>query len=598
MLLVSCHRANSDRQIHILVLRLRIFSLAFETSDYLSDAKSEDFCFILPATTDGAPIGVMNEVIRVKEIYHSLAHNHLWHIVYLPEIVLSLFEETNGGHIKEYIDKLLLNSDPSEEAMVLTTITALDSWCEVLLQRAWRSPDWAMNTGVTPCIESCIAGMEGLLREQKMRLVDVSPVRCQARILLFQSEFQLWKRKFRCYSYATVINSTLRQPEARLLEASCVAEAAEDYRVQRQCLVWQFLELKPSQWDSLIRRNIALWKSTRNTPFYLSMLAACLFLVRLWNVPKSMEEFLRDCCIYSDGDPALSTTYLSDDDAQTLRHFDIPAIVQSYSAAIRMFRGRADPAVLPGCNDGDGRMLTSAILHMTDAPTTVLWRHIVESYSCVTYVPFHLWNMHSVIRGTLAALSHRRPEIAGLQKLKDSAVFGLAACCLPPSAIVALKLTSHSNFEVVTFNTGQSIQDDCARPAIRRHLEESQERPLRYRCACCKALYPSHLFKRLVPPLETGGSEGMVGRVCQWHSGRFARVISRSDIEAPWPGQNLEQGPCAQGLVETTTTSEQVCMHCGQVQAWEPCMCECETCWYRAVPCITTYVGIEALGGG
>lgn len=532
--------------------------------------------------------------MKVDQIYQSLVHHRLWQAVYLPEIILSVSKTPFEGDIQQYVDTIISKNDYSDEATNLATITALDSWCEALLQGAWENPEYAVDTKMMQCIESCIETLGNLLTIHSVRFVDISPTRFQARLLLFQTDFQLWRRRFECLPHAIVLDNHLGGGQTPLLEALHLAIAAEDHKVQSQYLEWLLLEAKPSQWGSLMGQNVALWRGTRNTPFYLEVLTSYFILIKPLHAPESVGRTVRRCIRYHQADRGLFSSCLEDSDTRCLRYFAIPTITRSYWIAYHALGLHTVPSILPRYNNiGEDCALAHTTLGIPNGSSGILRRHASEWSSRMIDTSVYLWNTYSILRGALVTRPHRTSVVDLSQRIKASAVFELAADFLPPAAIVALKLTCRSNFEGVTSTIDQTFRDGCASSAIRRHLEESREAPLRYRCACCKALYPSHMFEQLATPFNHDGSQLMFGRICRWHSGRFARVVGQPDLEGS-PEQISGMGPRVKNKQVVRLVTEQVCMHCGRVQAWEACECECETCWYKQVLCTTTYVGVKS----
>ncbi len=193
---------------------------------------------------------------------------------------------------------------------------------------------------------------------------------------------------------------------------------------------------------------------------------------------------------------------------------------------------------------------------------------------------------------------------------------------LPPAATVALHLTNAYLHLLIRPRFERADLDDCAVLAIRSHFEhddsdsDSDRQPLlkspskinntntskkhdrRRRCRLCKSLYPAKLFS---PHCAWPGE--LPARFCAWHASRLARVVAAADCDrqngqvkdkAKDKVKDKSQGSKG-GKLENRWVSrmEAMCMHCGSVQAWGGCRCECESCGVREVRTYTRFLDNE-----
>lgn len=197
-------------------------------------------------------------------------------------------------------------------------------------------------------------------------------------------------------------------------------------------------------------------------------------------------------------------------------------------------------------------------------------------------------------------------------------------------------------------------------PAHKSSLEATTTHPLRagqqpsgqmqQRCALCGNLYPLRLFKSaaspacstqdLSPVRRDPSAEAQAGqeatdhgrerrddlarmrrdqpdwdvvelpqRVCCWHVGRLTRVVRENDeLEAVEgsgrKGNAKESGdrkfmPSRRTRPDTWISRiEQLCMHCGAIQAWRPCHCQCQSCSIRPARAYTRYAKQDWSCGG
>jgi hypothetical protein len=156
---------------------------------------------------------------------------------------------------------------------------------------------------------------------------------------------------------------------------------------------------------------------------------------------------------------------------------------------------------------------------------------------------------------------------------------------LPPDGILALKLTHRYLNEIVPFlpPPKDTPFSECARVALRYYLSRPDPKPSHLRCILCKAVYPIDLFKSSSSPacvsdaISDASQTAVVElpqRLCSWHVGRLARVVHTGS-----GGRN-----------EWTSHMEDMCMHCGAVQSWSRCNCDCGSCGLRSVRTYTRYL--------
>ncbi|KAH3944781.1 hypothetical protein HBI56_150320 [Parastagonospora nodorum] len=157
---------------------------------------------------------------------------------------------------------------------------------------------------------------------------------------------------------------------------------------------------------------------------------------------------------------------------------------------------------------------------------------------------------------------------------------------LPPDAVLALKLT-HRNFNSILpldSKLNKTPLSDCARLATRTYLSKPSPEPSHLRCILCKTVYPVNLFKSSSSPacIPTSFTEDvqqtdvveLPQRLCSWHVSRLVQVVHTG------PG----------GRNQWTSHMEDMCMHCGAIQAWTKCDCRCDSCPIRPVRTYTRYL--------
>lgn len=156
---------------------------------------------------------------------------------------------------------------------------------------------------------------------------------------------------------------------------------------------------------------------------------------------------------------------------------------------------------------------------------------------------------------------------------------------LPPDGILALKLAHRYFNETLPFlpRRKNTVFSDCAKLAIRYYLTPPNPEPSHLRCILCKEVYPIRQFRSSSSPacvsdtLEDASHGEVVElpqRMCSWHVGRLSQVVHTA------PG----------GRNEWTSAMGDLCMHCGAVQAWKRCDCECGSCGIRPVRTYTRYL--------
>lgn len=157
---------------------------------------------------------------------------------------------------------------------------------------------------------------------------------------------------------------------------------------------------------------------------------------------------------------------------------------------------------------------------------------------------------------------------------------------LAPDGILALKLTHRKFNETLPFlpHLKRESFSECAHLAIRTYLSRSSANPSYLRCILCRKVYPASLFKSSSSPVCVPVSweknihqtevVDLPQRLCSWHVGRLARIIHTG------PG----------GRNEWTSHMDDMCMHCGAIQTWGKCGCDCDSCATRPVRTYTRYL--------
>lgn len=148
---------------------------------------------------------------------------------------------------------------------------------------------------------------------------------------------------------------------------------------------------------------------------------------------------------------------------------------------------------------------------------------------------------------------------------------------LPPDGVLALTLTCRDLYGSVLLeerlkNTRLSR---CERLATLAYLSKDLNS---LRCIRCKAYYPVSSFTSSNSPACLSGQQIEVvelpPRMCSHHVGSLSRFV------------DTEQG----GRDEWVSHTDKMCMHCGAVQGWGKCDCNCQTCCWRLVRTYTRYI--------
>ncbi len=157
---------------------------------------------------------------------------------------------------------------------------------------------------------------------------------------------------------------------------------------------------------------------------------------------------------------------------------------------------------------------------------------------------------------------------------------------LSTDSILALKFSHRIlNYSLpLTSRLRNQTLSHCARLAVHSYLVKPTPKPTHLRCILCKAVYPLKSFQSssspTCAPLPFTADEQeaevmeLPQRLCAWHIGRLVRII------------HTEPG----GRNEWVDSSEEMCMHCGAVQTWAKCDCQCDSCSVRAVTAYTRYL--------
>jgi hypothetical protein len=165
----------------------------------------------------------------------------------------------------------------------------------------------------------------------------------------------------------------------------------------------------------------------------------------------------------------------------------------------------------------------------------------------------------------------------------------LSAICayLPVDALLALKLV-HRFVNARVRIDPQSWPTHkislCARLAIRTYLALPDPAPTQEWCILCHEKYPTSMFCSSSSPICTRRSHiqqdsavdvlELPPRVCCWHAGRLTRLVKNA------PDRRDEWVSCL----------ELMCMHCGSIQGWKKCHCDCDSCAFRTVCTYTRFL--------
>jgi hypothetical protein len=154
---------------------------------------------------------------------------------------------------------------------------------------------------------------------------------------------------------------------------------------------------------------------------------------------------------------------------------------------------------------------------------------------------------------------------------------------LTPDGILALKLTCRYLYPRLLLEEQlESTQlSRCERLTILAYLFKDHST---LRCIRCKSIYPISSFKSSNSPACVSASiredaqqfevVELPSRMCNLHVAALARFV------------DTEQG----GRDEWVSNMDKMCMHCGAVQGWTKCDCNCGTCCVRPVRTYTRYI--------
>jgi hypothetical protein len=165
----------------------------------------------------------------------------------------------------------------------------------------------------------------------------------------------------------------------------------------------------------------------------------------------------------------------------------------------------------------------------------------------------------------------------------------LYAICayLPVDGLFALKLAHRTTNDSLRIDPQSWPKDKiplCARLAIRTYLAPPDPAPEQEWCILCHKNYPTSMFCSSNSPLCTRRSLiqqdseveviQLPPRMCCWHAGRLTRLVRNApDREDEW-----------------VSCLELVCMHCGSVQGWRKCGCDCDSCAFRTICTYTRFL--------
>ena len=187
---------------------------------------------------------------------------------------------------------------------------------------------------------------------------------------------------------------------------------------------------------------------------------------------------------------------------------------------------------------------------------------------------YNLFGKHRLVT------KHRQPS--RLANMTDLATLPVElvqqiATHAPPSALVALKLTSKQLFLQLPAPPRGYINtaSECEKRAVRRYLAERRHgSDGRRKCILCDGFMPETSYRGRVEP------------VCKWHSGWFERILHVRALSSERNGD----------FTSRQRVSRTLCGHCKQVRGWdvERCSCEfsggCDSCGSWEVECHLTMV--------
>ncbi|EON64403.1 hypothetical protein W97_03634 [Coniosporium apollinis CBS 100218] len=193
-------------------------------------------------------------------------------------------------------------------------------------------------------------------------------------------------------------------------------------------------------------------------------------------------------------------------------------------------------------------------------------------------------------------ISEQRPPGSATQSLLTlpTELLLIIASDLDPSALLSWKLSHPLFYHMLKLpaDVTPAVLSICARLAVRDYLKSSDVQDNRMRCALCKGLYPPDMFSSATSPacipfrdLNRRRQEvlDMPERVCIWDIGRLVR---------------FEAATTAADEPQWTSSMESVCMHCGAVQSWNRCACQCQTCSVREARTYTRWLSCGEPPGG
>lgn len=158
---------------------------------------------------------------------------------------------------------------------------------------------------------------------------------------------------------------------------------------------------------------------------------------------------------------------------------------------------------------------------------------------------------------------------------------------LPLDGLVALKLAHrivNAQVQINSQSWSEHKVSHCARLAIRSYIAPPDPAPTHEWCILCQKSYPTGMFCSSSSPICNRLSHirqnsvievlKVPPRMCCWHVGRLTRLVSSApDQEDGW-----------------VSCLEVVCMHCGSVQGWKKCECNCDSCAFRTVCTYTRFL--------
>ncbi|KAG9189659.1 hypothetical protein G6011_06527 [Alternaria panax] len=175
------------------------------------------------------------------------------------------------------------------------------------------------------------------------------------------------------------------------------------------------------------------------------------------------------------------------------------------------------------------------------------------------------------------------PNTACLAKLPTELILEIKDR-LALDAILALKLTQRrfNNIFPLDQTCWQDPRSRCAQRALQIYLASPLPEPSHRHCVLCNAEYPVSQFKSSnspsCAPLEhiniPHDIVKLPSRVCSWHVRRFTRTVKSE----------------AGGRDEWVSHGDSMCMHCGDIQGWKKCRCECDSCSLCEVTTYTRHV--------